>query len=79
MKLKRGDALVVASHNKGKVREIEDLLAPFGFDCERCGRTRFAGTGRNRTHLRRKCGAESARRGECQRACLRWPTIPVCA
>ncbi len=31
MKLKRGDALVVASHNKGKVREIEDLLAPFGF------------------------------------------------
>ena len=32
MKLARGDALVVASHNKGKVREIEDLLAPFGFD-----------------------------------------------
>jgi len=32
MKVKRGDALVVASHNKGKVREIEDLLAPFGFD-----------------------------------------------
>lgn len=32
MKLARGDALVVASHNKGKVREIEELLAPFGFD-----------------------------------------------
>jgi XTP/dITP diphosphohydrolase len=31
MKLRRGDALVVASHNKGKVREIEELLAPFGF------------------------------------------------
>ncbi len=31
MKLKRGDALVVASHNKGKVREIEELLSPFGF------------------------------------------------
>jgi XTP/dITP diphosphohydrolase len=31
MKLKRGDALVVASHNKGKVREIEELLASFGF------------------------------------------------
>ncbi len=31
MKLKRGDALVVASHNMGKVREIEELLAPFGF------------------------------------------------
>lgn len=31
MKLARGDALVVASHNKGKVREIEELLVPFGF------------------------------------------------
>jgi XTP/dITP diphosphohydrolase len=31
MKLTRGDAVVVASHNKGKVREIEELLAPFGF------------------------------------------------
>jgi XTP/dITP diphosphohydrolase len=31
MRLARGDALVVASHNKGKVREIEELLAPFGF------------------------------------------------
>lgn len=29
MKLKRGDTLVVASHNPGKVREIVDLLAPF--------------------------------------------------
>ncbi len=32
MKLKRGDALVVASHNRGKLREIEELLGPFGFD-----------------------------------------------
>ena len=31
MKLKRGDALAVASHNKGKLREIEELLAPFEF------------------------------------------------
>jgi XTP/dITP diphosphohydrolase len=31
MKLARGDTLVVASHNKGKVREIDELLAPFGF------------------------------------------------
>ena len=29
MKLKRGDTLVVASHNPGKVREIVELLAPF--------------------------------------------------
>jgi XTP/dITP diphosphohydrolase len=28
--LSRGQRLVVASHNQGKVREIEDLLAPYG-------------------------------------------------
>lgn len=32
MKLKRGDRLVVASHNPGKVREIAELLAPWGID-----------------------------------------------
>ncbi len=30
MKLVRGSTLVVASHNKGKVREILGLLAPYG-------------------------------------------------
>ena len=30
MKLRRGSALLVASHNQGKVREIADLLSPFG-------------------------------------------------
>ncbi len=30
MKLARGSSLVVASHNQGKVREILDLLAPYG-------------------------------------------------
>jgi XTP/dITP diphosphohydrolase len=30
--LQRGARLVVASHNPGKVREIADLLAPFGID-----------------------------------------------
>ena len=29
MKLRPGDTLVVASHNRGKVREIMDLLAPY--------------------------------------------------
>lgn len=31
-RLRRGDKLVVATHNKGKLREIRALLAPFG--CE---------------------------------------------
>jgi XTP/dITP diphosphohydrolase len=30
IRLARGQRLVVASHNKGKVREIEELLAPYG-------------------------------------------------
>ncbi len=32
MKLPRGSTLVLASHNKGKVREIGELLAPFGLN-----------------------------------------------
>src|SRR5687768_5386330 len=32
MKLKMGDRLVVASHNPGKVREIDALLAPLGLE-----------------------------------------------
>jgi len=31
--LKRGDRIVAASHNEGKVRELAELLAPFGVDC----------------------------------------------
>lgn len=31
-KLKSGDRIVVASHNAGKVREIRDLLAPYGVE-----------------------------------------------
>jgi XTP/dITP diphosphohydrolase len=30
IRIKRGDQLVVASHNPGKVREIKELIAPFG-------------------------------------------------
>lgn len=32
-KLKRGDRLVIASHNEGKVRELAELFAPFGVGC----------------------------------------------
>jgi XTP/dITP diphosphohydrolase len=31
--LKRGDKVVIASHNEGKVRELAALLVPFGIDC----------------------------------------------
>jgi XTP/dITP diphosphohydrolase len=35
--LRRGTRLVIASHNEGKVREIADLLAPFGIEAVPAG------------------------------------------
>jgi XTP/dITP diphosphohydrolase len=36
--LRRGTRLVLASHNEGKVREIADLLAPYGIDAVSAGK-----------------------------------------
>ena len=33
LELKRGDRLLIASHNEGKVRELAELFAPFSIDC----------------------------------------------
>ena len=35
--LNKGETLVVASHNEGKVREINELIAPFGFKAVSAG------------------------------------------
>jgi len=35
--IEKGETLVVASHNPGKVREIEELIAPFGFNVTSAG------------------------------------------
>ena len=35
--LRRGDRLVIATHNEGKVRELDELFAPLGIEC-RLGR-----------------------------------------
>ena len=37
MKLPRGSSLVLASHNKGKLREIAELVAPFGLNVKSAG------------------------------------------
>jgi XTP/dITP diphosphohydrolase len=37
VKLKRGDTLVLASHNKGKLREIAELLSPLGLNVKSAG------------------------------------------
>ncbi|MBN9009913.1 MAG: hypothetical protein J0H63_07165, partial [Rhizobiales bacterium] len=35
--LKKGETLVVATHNKGKLREFADLLAPHGLAAKLAG------------------------------------------
>ena len=37
MKLERGTVLVIATHNPGKVREIGDLLTPYGIETRSAG------------------------------------------
>jgi XTP/dITP diphosphohydrolase len=37
LSLKRGDRLVIATHNAGKLAEFADLLAPFGIDAVSAG------------------------------------------
>jgi XTP/dITP diphosphohydrolase len=39
--LTKGETLVVASHNEGKVREINELIAPFGFKAVSAGSLRL--------------------------------------
>ena len=36
-RLKRGDRLVIATHNQGKVRELGELFAPLGIECISAG------------------------------------------
>jgi XTP/dITP diphosphohydrolase len=38
VRLRRGTRLVIASHNEGKVREIADLLTPFGIEVVSAGK-----------------------------------------
>jgi XTP/dITP diphosphohydrolase len=37
LKLRRGDRLVLATHNRGKVAELSDMLAPFGIELVAAG------------------------------------------
>src|SRR5690606_4725658 len=37
LKLRRGDRLVLATHNAGKLAELKELLAPFGLDLVSAG------------------------------------------
>ena len=43
-RLERGSKLVVASHNKGKVWEINKLIQPYGLDAVSAGELDLAAT-----------------------------------
>lgn len=64
MRVFDGDTLVIASHNKGKLREIAVLLEPFGITCRSAGafgleepaetEETFAGNARIKAHFAAK-------------------------
>jgi XTP/dITP diphosphohydrolase len=66
-RLERGMRLVVASHNAGKVREINDLIAPFGLSAVSAGDLGLpepeetGTTFRANAELKAKAAAEAAR------------------
>ena len=74
--MKAGAPLIVASHNAGKVREILELLAPFGFDVKGAGSLGFPSPRKPARPLRRTPFSRRARQ-RTPRDCFRLPTIPV--
>ena len=67
-KLAPGQKLVLASHNPGKLREIEDLLRPLGIEVVSAGALGSAGAGGGRPGFRRQCPDQGAGGGNCHRA-----------
>ena len=61
--LRRGTRLVIASHNEGKVREIADLLAPYGIDAVSAGKLGLPEPEETGDYVRRECRAEGGRCG----------------
>ena len=61
-RLKRGTRLVVASHNPGKLWEINELIRPYGLEAV-CRGARAAGARGERDDVRGQRAAQGARRG----------------
>ncbi len=62
--LRRGDTLVFATHNPDKVREIDELVAPFGLTVASGAALGSARAGRDRHDVRGERHPEGGRRGE---------------
>ena len=71
--------IVAATHNKGKLAELDDLLGAARRRSRRRRRARPRRAGGDRRQLRRQRGAEGARRARAPPRCRRSPTIPACA
>ena len=66
--LRRGTRLVIASHNEGKVREIADLLAPFGVEAVSAGKLGLAEPEETGDSFAENARAEGGGRGASLRA-----------
>ena len=56
--------LVIASHNKGKIKEIGELLAPFGIEVFSAGELDLPEPEETEKNLYRQCAAEIDGRGK---------------
>ena len=59
-RLQRGDRLVVATHNPGKVWEINKLIEPYGLAAVSAGELGLDRAGRDRDDIRRQRQAQGA-------------------
>ena len=75
--LRRGDRLVLATHNAGKLREFQRAARAVRARAGLGRRARPARAGRDRHHLHRERPPQGACRRQAPRACWRWPTIPA--
>ena len=73
--LRRGTRLVIASHNEGKVREIADLLAPFGVEAVSAGKLGLPEPEETGDSFAENAQTEGGGRGARPHGCRRSPTI----
>ena len=72
-RLRRGERLVLASHNAGKLREVAALLAPHGIAVVSAGELGLPEPAETGGQLPRQCPASRRWRRRGRRACRRWP------
>ena len=69
--------MVIASHNPDKLREIAELLAPYGLKIEAAAALGLDEPEETGSTFEANAELKARRRGDRLRACRRSPTIPV--